>query len=226
MNVLHLRNFPILEQLQIEEALLRCDEEEWCIINEGSTPAIVMGISGKAETLIQTHLNTLPIIKRYSGGGTVVVDENTLFVSFICKAVLHCPKSIMQWSADLYQPVFNHPEFSLKEHDYAIGEKKCGGNAQYLRKNRFVHHTTFLWDYNPDHMALLKMPPKIPTYRQNRTHADFICKLTDLLDSKAAFIDRLKAELSQRYSTKTVTVDDALPFLSKEHRKSTTIVYS
>ncbi len=225
MKLLHLKNFPILEQLQIEESLLRCNEDEWCIINEGSPPAIVMGISGKPEALVHTDINTLPIIKRYSGGGTVVVDENTLFVSFICKAVLHCPKKIMEWSANLYKSVFNHPEFSLKAHDYAIGQKKCGGNAQYLRKNRFVHHTTFLWDYNPTYMNYLKMPDKIPDYRQNRSHSDFVCKLTDLIDSKPVFIDRLKAELQTRYTTKLATLEDAKAYLNHEHRKSTRTIH-
>lgn len=44
-----------------------------------------MGISSNDE-LVHTEeaykLN-IPIIKRFSGGGTVVVDEDTLFVTFI-----------------------------------------------------------------------------------------------------------------------------------------------
>ena len=87
MNILHLKNVSIFEQLQLEEALLRADTRNVCIINEGSSPAIVMGISGKAEELIdleKLEQNPIPVIKRYSGGGTVVVDPNTLFVSFIC----------------------------------------------------------------------------------------------------------------------------------------------
>jgi lipoate-protein ligase A len=31
------------------------------------------------------HLkDSIPVIKRFSGGGTVIVDENTLFVTFVC----------------------------------------------------------------------------------------------------------------------------------------------
>ena len=47
VKLLRLQNFPILRQLLLEEALLRADSSNWCIINDGtSVPAIVMGISG------------------------------------------------------------------------------------------------------------------------------------------------------------------------------------
>lgn len=47
IQLLRLWQFPILRQLQLEEALLRVDDRNWCIINDGAaTPAIVMGISG------------------------------------------------------------------------------------------------------------------------------------------------------------------------------------
>ena len=227
MNLLHLKNFPIFKQLQIEEALLRLDEEEWCIINEGSPPAIVMGISGKPIDLIhikQAKAKNIPIIKRYSGGGTVIVDENTLFVSFICKAALHCPKAIMKWAANLYQPVIKNPKFALQEHDFAIGEKKFGGNAQYLRKNRFVHHTTFLWDYTLENMALLKMPKKTPAYRADRSHEDFVCCLKNYLESKDQFTTRLKSTLKETHDLKEVSLESTTPLVNLEHRKTTQII--
>ena len=52
LHLLNLSCFPIFQQLQIEEALLRADQRNWCIINTGSPPAIVMGISGKPGTCI------------------------------------------------------------------------------------------------------------------------------------------------------------------------------
>ena len=47
INLLRLRSFPILDQLRLEECLLRASRENWCIVNDGTQPpAIVMGISG------------------------------------------------------------------------------------------------------------------------------------------------------------------------------------
>ena len=47
IKLVRLNKMPILRQLLLEEALLRADSGNWCIVNNGtSVPAIVMGISG------------------------------------------------------------------------------------------------------------------------------------------------------------------------------------
>jgi lipoate-protein ligase A len=58
-----------------------------------------------------------------------------------------------------------------------FGEKKFGGNAQSISKSRFIHHTSFLYDYDKALMDLLKSPRKQPEYRENRTHDDFVATL-------------------------------------------------
>ena len=49
--------------------------------------------------------------------------------------------------------------------DYCFGDVKFGGNAQAITKQRFLHHTSLLWDYQSKRMRLLKHPAKIPDYR-------------------------------------------------------------
>ena len=193
-----LENWPILKQLQLEEALLRTDERNICLINRGSPPAIVMGISGDPKAHIdldRLKKHPIPLIQRFSGGGTVVVDENTLFVSFIFSKsslpISPFPEPILRWTADLYKNAWNIPHFNLSENDYAIGDKKCGGNAQYIQKNRWLHHTTFLWDYSDEKMGYLTLPEKRPKYRQSRTHVDFLCKMKDHAPSQDFLIDSL-----------------------------------
>ncbi|GKV27987.1 hypothetical protein SLEP1_g37092 [Rubroshorea leprosula] len=47
MNLVRLKGLPILQQLHIEEKLLRASSENWCIMNDGTNdPTIVMGVSG------------------------------------------------------------------------------------------------------------------------------------------------------------------------------------
>jgi hypothetical protein len=47
MKLLQLQGFPILQQLYLEERLLRTTTHNWCLINQGTNPpAIVVGISG------------------------------------------------------------------------------------------------------------------------------------------------------------------------------------
>lgn len=47
MKLVRLRGLPILQQLHLEEQLLRTSSDNWCLINDGTnSPAIVMGLSG------------------------------------------------------------------------------------------------------------------------------------------------------------------------------------
>lgn len=230
-NLLNLSSFPIYKQLQMEEALLRLDHRNWCIINEGSPKAIVMGISGKADELIdwkKVDQNPLPIIRRFSGGGTVVVDEDTLFVTFICQKDLHpfhpFPEHIHNWLAKFYQDAFDIPSFGWRENDYVIGEKKCGGNAQYLKKDRWLHHTTFLWNFRSEHMDYLLKPKKTPAYRAGRSHEDFVCRLFPHFSSKERVIKTIEMTLAKRYSVAVATLEEISHLCSLEHRQATTLV--
>ncbi len=197
-HLIHLENIPIFEQLLLEERLLREDTRNFIILNTGSPPAIVMGISGKVEELVHKE-NTLkkncPIIKRFSGGGTVFIDESTLFLSFICSKNTFdfpaYPEKILKWSESFYQKALALPEFALRENDFVIGAKKCGGNAQYITKDRFLQHTSFLWDFTPENMECLLHPRKTPNYREGRPHKEFLCTLKDHFPSKEAFFEKI-----------------------------------
>lgn len=225
MNLLVLENTPIFEQLKLEEALLRASKENFCIINTGSTPAIVMGISGKAHELLNIELvkaNNILTLKRFSGGGTVFIDPMTVFVTFIMNTqdsqVLPQPKPIHDWARRFYEPVF--PGFQLRENDYVFEELKFGGNAQYIQRDRWLHHTSFLWDYHPENMRYLLLPPKRPTYRGNRSHTDFLCSLRSRFPEKetllAALVKQGETLFPQRIEKRAVQ-----PILEKPHRKAT-----
>ena len=219
---------PILEQLQLEEALLRSDHRSICIINYGSPRAIVMGISGQPELLLnlsKVEREHLPVIKRFSGGGTVIVDRNTLFISFIIAKedlpVVPFPEPILRWSSDLYASAWGIEGFHLRENDYCIGDRKCGGNAQYIRKGRWMHHTSFLWDYETENMEALLLPAIRPAYRENRPHEEFLCKLKDYgSDPKTRVAQLREAIVKQLY----IEDFDRSELEDKPHRKATRVM--
>jgi len=204
INVVRTQLQCIRKLLRVEEALFRHSQEDWVIINDGvEKETIVLGISGKPEELVhefKAKKLRVPLVKRFTGGGTVVVDKNTQFVSFIfnegtVEGLELFPRKIMEWSGTFYgkavEGMFSSPpgaetsaplrrdedDFSLRENDYVFGEKKFGGNAQSISKSRFIHHTSFLYDYDKALMDLLKSPKKQPEYRENRTHDDFVATL-------------------------------------------------
>lgn len=206
IKILEYENLPIEEQLKIEEDLLRNKNDNYCLINSGSSEkTIVMGLSSKKNEMVhleKVERDQVKVIQRFSGGGTVIVDENTIFVTFIFNHDAHdfdpYPQPILKWSGEFYQSALNIDGFSLKENDYAIGELKIGGNAQYLKRNRWLHHTSFLYDFDVENMEYLAHPKKQPEYRLDRPHHEFITSLKPHI-SKNIFIERVKSELSKRY---------------------------
>jgi lipoate-protein ligase A len=228
INLLRLCNVPILEQLRIEEGLLRTDTENWLIINEGSPKSIVMGISGNPSTLIDEEKVTqdqIPLIQRFSGGGTVFVDEDTLFTTFIFQKEIHpfppYPKEILHWVGGFFKEALPLKEFTIRDNDFTLGEKKIGGNAQYIRKDRWLHHTTFLWDFDPRNMEYLLHPPTEPSYREGRLHSDFITKIKPHL-SKQAMLDAILNNLHSRFDIEKKEA----PLLFPPHRTTTTQIHT
>lgn len=233
MKLVRWKGVPILQQLHLEEQLLRTSSENWCIINDGTNdPTIVMGISGKPAQLLKLDsvLNDrIPVIRRYTGGGTVVVDCGTVFVTFICNkdavpGLQPYPRPIMSWSSLLYALVFRgFGDFSLRENDYVFGNHKFGGNAQSITKNRWIHHTSFLWDYEARNMAYLKLPARAPEYRVARDHLEFICRMKDYMP-RSVFVDRTIKAVETHFSVRPVELEAMETNLNSKFPHSTKLL--
>lgn len=228
INYIKLKNYPIFQQLQLEEALLKATTDQWCLINEGTSAAVVMGISGKEEVLVDQQKlknKNMPLIRRFTGGGTVVVDENTLFTTFICNSdslkVQSFPEHVLRWSHEFFLPIFDGHPFQIRENDYVMGDLKFGGNAQYMRKQRWLHHSSLLWDFDPEMMEVLHLPPKMPAYRERRSHLDFLCTLKDYFSKKEAFFQRFEDRLSTLFKINNVNLNDLESVFELPYYKST-----
>ncbi|KDD75546.1 hypothetical protein H632_c624p1 [Helicosporidium sp. ATCC 50920] len=199
VRVLRLRQVPIVEHLRLEEALMRATKDNWFVINDGTPdPAIVLGISGKPEELVHTEAAAaagVPLVKRFTGGGTVLVDQDTIFTGLVMgtrslPGVEPFPRPIMRWSEGFFAPAFaSLGAFALRENDYVFGELKFGGNAQAISRDRWVHHTSFLWRFDPARMRLLKQPARAPDYRRGRAHEAFVRGLEDLGRGRAELVE-------------------------------------
>eukprot|EP00798_Chlamydomonas_sp_ICE-L_P000090 gene90-3697_t len=66
LKLLRVHRLPILSQLYLEEALFRNTKDNWCLISDDEAAA-----------------KEMMVIKRFTGGGTVVVDHNTIFATLI-----------------------------------------------------------------------------------------------------------------------------------------------
>ena len=244
--------------------------------------AIIMGIGGKPEKLIDIQSaknDNVLVIKRFSGGGTVVVDHSSLWTTFIGRnkilkdRVKPYPREIMEWSADtIFSPAFKMmntaatsdnksrkrgrqtlvfqgkscgvsggvgesvvlppsieeeddvqqqtstlPSFQLRENDYVLGERKIGGNAQTITGDSFLHHTSFLWDWDNTNMDYLTLPDKRPDYRGDRSHDEFLVRLKDHYGNhgdssinKNSLFQYVKTATNRSFELEEMTLNDVL----------------
>ena len=239
----------LLSLLTLEEALLRADARNWVLFKDcgaaaaAPPPTIVLGMAGKLDALVHVGAARSAgavALRRFTGGGTVVVDGGTALVSFVCARGAAAgspvfPRDIMAWSGSVYGPVFSAllaptaPPFSLVEHDYCLGDRKFGGNAQAVSRDRWVHHTSFLWRATPAHLALLKLPEKRPTYRRSREHVEFLTTLEGhapvgarVADFERALRRRLAAV--EGLALAEASLEDALEALPRNERRSNEVV--
>lgn len=225
-NWLCLDQFPIFKQLQIEEAILRNTNDNFLITNIAPQEAIVLGVSRQLNTDVHVEMvknDHIPIIKRYSGGGSVFLDKDSLMITWIVNSEHAMPTSpeIFDWAQKIYSKLFPKT-FSIQENDYILEDRKVGGNAQYIQKHRWVHHTSFLWDFDPNKLVrYLPIPSHQPAYRKQRSHLDFLTVLKPLLKSKQQFIDNLIKEIKNRYPLIKIKESDLHDILSQPHRQGT-----
>jgi lipoate-protein ligase A len=225
---LHRHSHPIsiYNQLQIEEALFRADNRNWLITNRLAPrdSSIVMGISGKPEDWLNVPncINDgVTVVRRFSGGGTVYLDENSLMITFILNRgsfpdLQLYPRPLIQFTEQIYSLVFNENnaanhdnssresssdsvQFALRGNDYCFGHRKFAGNAQSISRDRWLHHTSFLWDYNIAAINKYLSQPlfkKQPEYRQQRNHHDFLTNIKDNWPGRSSSIDAAPNSLS------------------------------
>jgi lipoate-protein ligase A len=225
LRVARLPRLPIFERLCVEEALFYKTDSNWFVHSEGppaSAPCIVLGISGKPERLCDLILvarDSIPLVRRFSGGGTVIVDENTIFASLIMNRddlpdVNPYPREIMDWSTSIYGPALQRIasagtiQLGLRENDYVFGDMKFGGNAQAISRGRWLHHTSFLWSYQQEVMQYLQMPEKRPEYRGSRGHSSFLTPLSAHVAERGAFCPAVVHALHQQFDVHESTAEE------------------
>ena len=125
----------------------------------------------------------VPILRRSSGGGTVLWGSGCLLFSLIL-ANERAPE-LTQIGAS-YRFILDRIGASLGLSglrqegisDLALGERKFSGNAQQRKRSFLLHHGTLLYDFQMSDVGrYLRLPPKKPDYRGERPHEDFLCNV-------------------------------------------------
>lgn len=151
---------------------------------------IVLGRTGKAQEDVQwktVEKDAVPVLRRSSGGGTVVQGPGCLNFTFILSKEVnpelcdlrHSYRFILQGVLDLLKNLGVAAVFRpISDLALESSEKKFSGNAQYRGRNFILHHGTILYDFDLSLIArYLNMPEEIPEYRKGRGHNDFVVNI-------------------------------------------------
>jgi lipoate-protein ligase A len=155
---------------------------------EAAEYAVVLGASRRAGDDVRIdacRADGVPILRRSSGGGTVVLGPGALNVTVILPdnwapglaavdvAHRHVLESIAASIRCAGQPVG-----LAGLGDLALGDRKCGGSAQRRLKCWFLVHCSILYDFALERVArYLTVPARQPAYRAGRAHLDFLSNL-------------------------------------------------
>ncbi len=146
------------------------------------------------------HRDHVPMIRRSSGGGTVLQGPGCLNFSFVLSKQAHpLLQDLHRSYQEILMPVIQllarlgidavfHPISDLA---LAANHKKFSGNAQRRTKNFILHHGTILYGFDLALMEqYLRFPKQVPEYRAGRSHTDFVANVNvDGAALKTAFFD-------------------------------------
>jgi lipoate-protein ligase A len=180
------------EQIALDELLLQKAEAdelgETLHLWSAKDYFVVLSRAGKiAEDCFQERCrqDNAKILRRISGGGTVLQGPGCLNYSIILayesdKRYKSIKSSYMvilgKISYVMRAKGFDVQFFPVS--DLALSGKKISGNAQARKKRYFLHHGTFLYNFDIEKVShYLKYPPKEPEYREGRSHKDFLTNI-------------------------------------------------
>jgi lipoate---protein ligase len=147
--------------------------------------ALVLGASCRLADDVHVdacRADGVPIFRRTSGGGTVVVGPGSLNVSVILpesaapglSAVDRAHRYVLEWIARSIRRA--GPAVTLEGRgDLVLDDRKCGGSAQRRLKRWFMVHCSILYDFPIERIVrYLAIPRRQPEYRQGRDHHEFL----------------------------------------------------
>jgi lipoate-protein ligase A len=150
---------------------------------ESQQTAVIVGALGSISRDIHVDAclaDGVPIIRRLSGGGAVVVARGCLNYSLVLSLEA---RPELRHVAQSYRLILGRIVDALKVpglsiqglSDLAIASRKVSGSAQRRGRRALLHHGTFLYAFDIHSLErYLKEPGRQPAYRAGRRHAAFV----------------------------------------------------
>jgi lipoate-protein ligase A len=218
------------ENLAMDEALVEAAEAgetgEVLRFWEAASHFVVLGAGG--ATAAETNLDlcradSIPVLRRCSGGGTVLQGPGCLnFVLVLdlelrpdCASIEGTNRHVLARICEALDPVAPGIRFQGTS-DLAVEGRKVSGTAQRRKKRFVLFHGTLLHGFDLRLVSrYLREPSRQPDYRARRRHGDFVRNLDVAPEAlKAALVttwqpdgesgadvtDRVRSLVAEKYS--------------------------
>lgn len=189
------------EPLSSPEASLACDEVLLDMCEAGGAegvlrfwepgrPFVVVGYANQVAREVNRRFcqdNHIPILRRCSGGGTVLQCPGCLNYSLVLRirddpllaGIASTNEFVLSRHQQALQKLLPAPIERKGHTDLALGGLKFCGNAQRRRKEFLLFHGSFLLEADFELMEkVLPLPTHQPDYRLNRSHSEFLMNLS------------------------------------------------
>jgi len=179
--------------LACDEALLDAAEQdgagELLRFWESTTPFVVVGYANKVKEEVNIEacrVAGVPILRRCSGGGTVLQGPGCLNYSLVLncgddaahQSIASTNRFVMDRNRQALAALLGKRVTVEGHTDLAVADLKFSGNAQRRKRHWLLFHGTFLLNFDLDLIEKLLLPPsRQPRYRQGRSHAAFLTRL-------------------------------------------------
>ena len=155
---------------------------ERLLVWESAHPAVVLPRNGAADAwanLEACAVRDIPILRRDSGGGAVVLGPGclsvALFLSLDARPALVDVAGSYATLLGAIADTLAIPDVTIRSTDLALGNRKFAGHAQRRLRHTLLHHGTILYGFDLGLIdTLLPEPPRRPAWRGSRRHREFL----------------------------------------------------
>lgn len=156
---------------------------------EPTSPFVVVGYANRVATEVNLAVCDdlgIPILRRTSGGGTVVQMPGCLNYALVLRlkgeawrqSITATNRFVLARLAAALQPLVNAEVRLQGDTDLTLDSRKFAGNAQRRLQRALLFHGCFLLRASLEWIErLLPLPSRTPAYRAGRTHRDFLVNL-------------------------------------------------
>ena len=190
INVIFNNNLNPWHNIAWEESLLKSvskNTKDIYLYFYESLDSIILGASLKKEDEVYSHKHHPPVLRRVSGGGSVIHFRNNINYGILFSLDSYPNFFKIQDSYNLIlgsiikeSKTFSSPLFLNGLSDLTVmqagSQRKISGNSQARKNGLLLHHGTFLCKHTNISKIkyFLKPPLKQPEYRLKRSHQDFL----------------------------------------------------